>query len=167
MASPSLRLPPPRALAPGFPNDLLDPAAVGAALRAAGVTVDVAAVLARLRLLQELMVDLDAIRDGRSMTELAGRVGVSADTVQRLMSGRTWPALDIVASIGAALERPLAFSRDGYTLAAFDRRQVQVRQQQEAAARAVGDASFEALIKRLRDDPGLRRRVLDTLDFGQ
>lgn len=167
MPAPSVRLPPPRTLAPGFPNDPLDASRVRATLAAAGFDADVTLVLARLRLLQELVVDLDELRDRRTMTDLAARVGVSADTVRRIFSGPTWPALDLVAAIAAALDRPLAFTQDGLSLAAQDQRQVQLRRQRDLAAAAVADASFEALIKRLRQDPSLRRRVLDTLDFGQ
>jgi transcriptional regulator with XRE-family HTH domain len=126
----------------------------------------VAAVATRLRLLQDLVVELEDLRDRRTMTDLAGRIGVSADTVQRLLSGRTWPALDVVAAIAAALDRPRAFTRDGFALSTLERRQAALNRQKEAAARAVADASFEALIKRLREDHALRRRVLDTLDFG-
>lgn len=165
MPTPTTRLPSPRTLAPGFPNDPLDPAAVRAALARAGVEGGADEVLARLTLLQDLMADLDRERAARPMSDIAARIGVSADTVQRAMSGRTWPALDVVAAIASALDRPLALTRDGYSLESYDRRGALLAQQREAAARAVADASFEALMRRLASDPVLRRRVVDSIEF--
>lgn len=160
---PAPRLPAPRELAPRYPYDQLHPQEVRPRLaRHLGLPPErlddaqLAAVLRRIAEAQRQVRFLADTRRSRTMTELAGRVGVSTDTVERLMSGRSWPAADLVGLLAEELERPLAFTRDGFDVARGVSREVA---EADLVRQAVLDASADAVIRRLRDDPELARRV--------
>jgi transcriptional regulator with XRE-family HTH domain len=134
------------------------------------VEPDQAAVAAVVRRLQEAqrLVRFLAVERGRlPMADLADRVGVAPDTVERMLSGRTWPAADLVGLLAEELQRPLAFTRGGVDVRLYDRRakdaadrerELKHREQQWGL-----DASAEAVLRRLTDDPALAHRVWDGL----
>jgi transcriptional regulator with XRE-family HTH domain len=167
---PSLRRPAPRALAPGYPKDELRTVDVRTRLarhfKVSPGELDrgqLAAVVRRLREAQRLVRFLSEARGSRTLTDLADRIGVSADTVERMMAGRAWPAADLVGLLAEEVERPLAFTREGVDVNLADERSVAVQlrdaQEAERARQAVLDATTDAVVRRLRDDPELLRRV--------
>ncbi len=171
-AMPSVRLPSPRALAPGYPRDPLRRGDVLGRMRAAGVEGDVDSVLHRLAECQRLVARLVELRDerGAAMSTLARELGVSDDRVERMLGGRTWPSADLVGLLAAGFGRPLRFTREGVDEGLWDRREeLAAERARVAAAReaaAITDASAEAVVRRLRQDEALWRRVSDLMRRG-
>jgi len=169
---PAPRLPSPRALAPGYPRDRLRVNEVSARLRAAGIDSPVAPVLRQLAEAQRQVARLAELREerGTPMTVLARKVGVSDDRVERMLSGRTWPSADLVGLLAEELDRPLRFTRDGVDEALWERRAELAKERAHAAAvqerEAITDATAEAVVRRLRQDELLWRRISDLMRHG-
>lgn len=172
LAMPAVRLPSPRVLAPGYPRDPLREDAVLERLRAAGLDVEVAPVVRQLAECQRLVARLVELRDerGTPMSALARKIGVSDDRVERMLAGRTWPSADLVGLLAAEFGRPLRFTHDGMDEALWERREEatasRVRSAAVREAAAITDASADAVVRRLRQDEALWRRVSDLMRRG-
>lgn len=169
---PAVRLPSPRVLAPGYPRDPLHGDAVRERLLSAGLDVEVAPVVRQLAECQRLVGRLVELRDerGTPMSTLARKIGVSDDRVERMLAGRTWPSADLVGLLAAEFGRPLHFTREGTAEALWDRREELAAKRDRAAAlreaAAITDASADAVVRRLRQDEALWRRVSDMMRRG-
>jgi transcriptional regulator with XRE-family HTH domain len=169
---PPVRLPSPRVLAPGYPRDPLREDAIRERLSTAGVDVPVAAVVRQLAECQRLVGRLVELRDerGTPMSGLARKLGVSDDRVERMLAGRTWPSADLVGLLAEEFGRPLRFTRDGADEALWERREeLAAGRARAAAAReaaTITDASADAVVRRLRQDEDLWRRVSDMMRRG-
>lgn len=164
------RLPAPRVLAPNFPDETVNAAVAKAALaKHDGVDITelprerLHAAVRRVEEAARLVRALRSYRQNRSTAVLAKSVGVSTDTLERLLNGATWPAADIVAVLAEELRIPLRFTREHVDVEFYEDRAELAALRRSAETQAVRDATAEAIVRRVHDDPALAAQVQQLL----